>query len=1232
MQAVVVGAPVAWYRCLIKSEPALKKSGCGSLPPATTCINPPQCLGFVDCKATVTDMSWLCFETGTNYLFITTVGGNVIRVCPPEQAAVNLQLSNQDVQKALIKIYWTPNAVATDPRSTADKQYFFVVTEDKKLKRYLMPERTVDPDMVDDGDITQPKEEFRCHEKPAVAVRVSHDGKLATGGSDGIATVRSLDRLKQAKPVRGHDPWKGGITKICFSTDGHFLFTCGGSTILCHQIGDGTAPATADEDRELSPFAGFPNALKEMREPTKPETDLFSQSGDKKAISGSASPAGDRGATEKKLSIIKRSYTALLNENASLAEGERLPDEDLILNTEELTRLREQAAHEVEKLRTMIREENVAKDMLVDRLKTEFWDSQEDHALVIMAFKRRLEVANYPLRKRSPAELALRRQLLTLRHAELIEFRCSVAAATGGSSAATKPPAVSTYFAGSMRALCVKAAHASPPKPQKRGARVAVKEAPAPQQQPQQPSAADADSKVTGEQSQLPQQAPTEAEADAAAAQEEEAEEDEPLAETRAYLYHAFDLNTTLRKRTQIQLLHFIIYEIKKAFNEEVMKFMEQKRDTIVKIEERTARLKELMDELKEQTPYFQPKLLECEVPDSVFTIRDDEIKAEKIFGQTGNAAGAATGQGGRPREDDSMQRALRQMMGGRLDGKLTESFDMQEERPEYIVKRDQGQTLSEEEQRAVKEYEKKLQIQKDEKQKHIKALESEFKKLEKSIEELCIAFDDHLQELANKRVATDQQICEEELKVIKLSTALLNQEENAKQDALLTAQLDLLKKKKTKSASRIQDAKSKLEQAKVDLATKQAAERAKESDFKFFVKAEREDVVASLLRIYKYRKRGQVHVSGHDELDSGNAAANADVAATGSAPTDDPFASQPESEAASRLQLQPAHGKKQSDDLNLVLGIEKPPELDEVTWERVLDFRTQKIKAELEVARANERAHDAERHLLLEQEKGVRTKHQLDNAVAQLLDFRRQQTWDTQNLEMLFKLKQGQVEVEQAAVVTSYEDCVVLESSIIEQLNAQIRFLAKEKVKLLTEMKNTKKGIKKKKWENQGLEMQVEDLQEKTKFFQLLRVTKALQEFLKGGGEERQAQEIASVERRAEHRQKTHAITVAEIQQKIDKLAAALAEKQQENEALQGSKQELAGAVSERQKIQHIQSQTTQIGGLSEERLRHLRYKRRLENAVRQQEGEIQELRDLVTHLRQRNYPMFNMLAPDQL
>lgn len=47
------------------------------------------------------------------------------------------------------------------------------MTADKKLKRYTMPERTGDPDLIDSLDTTPPKEEHKAHDKPGLSLTVS---------------------------------------------------------------------------------------------------------------------------------------------------------------------------------------------------------------------------------------------------------------------------------------------------------------------------------------------------------------------------------------------------------------------------------------------------------------------------------------------------------------------------------------------------------------------------------------------------------------------------------------------------------------------------------------------------------------------------------------------------------------------------------------------------------------------------------------------------------------------------------------------------------------------------------------------------------------------------------------------------------------------------------------------------------------------------------------------------
>lgn len=60
-----------------------------------------------------------------------------------------------------------------------------------------------------------------------------------------------------------------------------------------------------------------------------------------------------------------------------------------------------------------------------------------------------------------------------------------------------------------------------------------------------------------------------------------------------------------------------------------------------------------------------------------------------------------------------------------------------------------------------------------EERSKHKKALETELKKLQGQITEICTFFDEQLARLFTKKIAADQAIFEEELKIIKLSALL---------------------------------------------------------------------------------------------------------------------------------------------------------------------------------------------------------------------------------------------------------------------------------------------------------------------------------------------------------------------------------------------------------------------------------------------------------------------------
>lgn len=141
-------------------------------------------------------------------------------------------------------------------------------------------------------------------------------------------------------------------------------------------------------------------------------------------------------------------------------------------------------------------------------------------------------------------------------------------------------------------------------------------------------------------------------------------------------------------------------------------------------------------------------------------------------------------------------------------------------------------------------------------------------------------------------------------------------------------------------------------------------------------------------------------------------------------------------------------------------------------------------------------------------------------------------------------KLKQGQIEVEQAAVVTDFASALFVHRSAVQALNAEIKTLGGEKIEILRELRDFRKGIAEVLWDNERLAMEADDLVERTREFQLLRVTKDLQKLMKGGGEDRHSAEVVQLERKLEAVGSSHETRIAERERQLGKMRALKVQK----------------------------------------------------------------------------------------
>jgi hypothetical protein len=261
-------------------------------------------------------------------------------------------------------------------------------------------------------------------------------------------------------------------------------------------------------------------------------------------------------------------------------------------------------------------------------------------------------------------------------------------------------------------------------------------------------------------------------------------------------------------------------------------------------------------------------------------------------------------------------------------------------------------------------------------------------------------------------------------------------------------------------------------------------------------------------------------------------------------------------------------------------------------------------------------------------------------------------------DIEILFKLKQGQVEVPQAAVVTDYSDAVVINNQVVESRNDRILVLGKEKVGTLETTKEFRKKLNLIHWEHKMLSAKTSDLEERTKDVHMLRVTKDLQRLLKGGEEGRNKAETEMLEKKIEHLHGTTQKKEQALRKQylMNNHAAKL--RKGENAMLEKKLRELQQNVIQREHIRRLRApqgggaggaigekgQKPRImggGGRIEENeavirtaqtsFREVKSRQSLMDAARKHTEEIDVLRRELDRLRQKTFPSFVQLHEDR-
>ncbi|CAD7947262.1 unnamed protein product [Amoebophrya sp. A25] len=925
------------------------------------------------------------------------------------------------------------------------------------------------------------------------------------------------------------------------------------------------------------------------------------------AESEEVSVANDKARRELQngLDALRRRLREFLDKNEVAPDLERLQRGEFCIDTEERDLLVKKADDKSGEIRKIVARENLARKLICQRLIKEFWDPMASPGAIVASLLGPQSVANYPERKVDKAETSRIRMIAQMRDVELLEKEW--ASSSDGPAGdwyldANKfvPPGIDrqyliNYYGGE--------------------------------------NIYESSAAAGGEGKKL-----TEA----------EQKEIDDAKSIRDRVYTPFELGTNMRRKSQIVLLQTLAKDMQRAFNKKFKKCQEHKKEVMSHISEKIARIRGILKELGRSETVDEPELLPAEVPESVLKVQEKEVAVVKYVSPEERAKKEAEAKAAADKSakktNDAGTRALQQMMGGRLKtNKDLTPLERVVEREPWMdnVPPEQWTELQVQ---LYEEYEQRCALLKEEQNVYSSQLGEELEKLKKEVQELKEAFEGKLSALAGERHRSDLHYYWQEIYTIRLFLALLQAVEDQGIKEFIIQEIH-------QAQQRLQEAEGVLQQFAEKVRTQERimedhVRRDKELSSKFrehFPTLEQEQQ-NFLLKLFRQRP----------PKPPGGAASTANVfAKPHKVEKLNPFKPGDEMivEDYNGTNLDTLHVPVLGDVPEETLKFPEDCSMDGIgkaNFELMLDLKHQKQLLEIEIQKLN--GVHVEMLKLLDYYQG-----EVDSARAvfekEVDDLRAHQSMidnEDEDYEVMIQLKQGQVEVPPAAVVTDYSDAITFHKEVVEGRNRRIIDLGAEKVAILESVREFRKKINLVIYDQAMLALQKTDLNERTKDVQFLKVTKDVQELLKGGDEKKRQKAIELLERKLDHIGKTTVSTVAALKMKHSKTSMELKKLQQLNLSLSDELEDLVSSVSEREKIKKLSAGSGPepaplhqigkrkkiIGGggaiaevnykAGNPRFAEARRRKVMQDRISNNDEELKGLRTELDRLRQKTFPSF--------
>ena len=1062
-----------------------------------------------------------------------------------------------------------------------------------------------------------------CHSVHAIDANTH---LVATGGQDGGVVLWSVvadastgrSSVSLLHTLHYH---ASPVVAICFNSDGTQCFTSSLQGAIFSWKLDRKRRTSIGGVSEAD---GIPySQMNELIEPSESErkVELSYLGRLKKAAADRQAEENEKAKASrlKDLDEIKSELQQLLDHNAQVPELEFMDRDEFVIDLKGRDFIIEKGEERAQKLRKELTRANLAKDLLGSRLLELTWDSMDDKTKALHAFKSDTIVYNIGVEKVSEDKAQQLEKLLCLRRSELRLIRSQ----TGDKSAK------GWVDTGAQLPLNEKLDW------------MVNEGLLAPNDDLIERSSEEEKTPEGGEDGEEGEE--EEEEEDAKQEEEEELkQETEGLLEC---IYPPLALRTPAQKRMQIRFLQELVRLTKKKYNLKFENMFAMKQDKFDQINSKNNRIKEILGELKTEGEYFVPEWKDDEWPERFSKVTDEEMPFERYVTEAERKRLAEEEEERKRREankdeDNAPQRALNEMMGGTLEEKTeANALEIELVREEWMDEL-LYEEMSEEQRKLVEEFEAKQKALNEEKEKYRKNLELELKKIHSEIADFCASYDQKLAEFIETRSRTLEAIFTQELYILRLALLLLEKEDDAAQLSKLRKERAELIAKKKLADEKLANFRTTVLNSKNDLDRMKATEKQMEKDFKRLIQLKGpngmldQDTMAILVTLYKSRP-----VAKSDDMSSKDPSLVFDAASN----TNDPYADIIMNQLANLPEKKVAAERAAAmQPLDLENEMPEGFEISQAILDELQKLRMEKIKFECDL-----KEQAASLKILQDRENA------LSDAALQYLNFvnendtliselKARMDFNSNNHEVLVLLRQGYVEVAQEAVVTDYSDACLINRNLIEERNVRIRELGDKKVGVLDMIKEFNKKINLMKWETNYLKMMEMNLEEKYLDLHMLRVTKDLQSFLKGGANvDRHKVDYEKAEKKLAYIQKAHGEKVKKLMRLRTKREKEVRQKQNENSRLATHVNELEKNVAVRASIHRARSSGGDGGvdpnAASKARMKAVVTRRKLLDLARAQTDEIEFLRQELDRLRQRTFPSFatrrdGQMNPDEM